>query len=119
MKNFTVKFFAFIGAFIMIFAVFSTSSCKKDPICHGKVHVIDTAGAVVPNASVRLDAPSANGDITYTELTDGSGDAAFEVKLPAVFDVTATKAAYPGMRGTGILRLDEPGKTKDITVVIR
>jgi hypothetical protein len=119
MKTFTLKFFASVCALILLFTIFSTSSCKKDATCHGKVHVIDTAGVVVPNATVKLAAPSVNGDVVYSALTDGSGDAEFEVKLPAIFDVTATKATYPGMKGTGVLRLDEPGKTNDVTVTIK
>jgi hypothetical protein len=119
MKTFTLKFSATVCAFIFLFAVLTTSSCKKDAICHGKVHVIDTAGVVVSNATVKLAAPSVNGDVVYSTITDGAGDAEFEVKLPAIFDVTATKATYPNMKGTGVLRLDEPGKTNNITVTIK
>jgi hypothetical protein len=119
MKTFTIKFSASVCAFILLFTAFSSSSCKKDKTCHGKVHVTDTAGVPVANATVKLAAPSVNGDVTYDETTDGSGDASFEVKLPAIFDVTATKATYPNMVGTGVLRLDEPGKTSEVTVEIK
>ncbi|HEX8514979.1 MAG TPA: carboxypeptidase-like regulatory domain-containing protein [Bacteroidia bacterium] len=118
MKNFTFKFSAFACAFILLFTAFSSSSCKKDKTCHGTVHVVDTAGVPVANATVKLAAPSVNGDVTYSETTDGSGNAKFEVKLPAIFDVTATKTTYFGMVGTGVLRLDEPGKTNEVTVTI-
>jgi len=118
MKNFTVKFSVFIFAFTLVFAAFSTSACKKDKTCHGTVRVVDTAGDAVGEASVRLSAPSVNGDVIYESTTDGSGQASFEVKLPAIFDVTATKGTLPGLEGVGVLRLDEPGKSNDITVTM-
>jgi hypothetical protein len=119
MKTFTLKFSATVCAFILLFTAFSSSSCKKDKTCHGKVHVTDTTGNPVVNANVKLSAPSVNGDVTYDNVTDGSGDASFEVKLPAIFDVTARKSTYAGMVGTGVLRLDEPGKSNDVTVKIQ
>lgn len=119
MKTFTLKFSAFVCAFILLFTAFSSSSCKKDKTCHGKVHVNDTAGVAVANAKVKLAAPSVNGDVEYENVTDAAGDVSFDVKLPAIFDVTATKATYPGMIGTGVLRLDEPGKSNEVTVKIQ
>jgi hypothetical protein len=119
MKTFTFKFSAFVCAFILLFTAFSSSSCKKDKTCHGKVHVIDTAGSAVSNAKVKLHAPSVNGEVEYEEVTDGSGDATFEVALPAIFDVTVTKSSMPGKVGTGVLRVDEPGKTGEVTITIK
>jgi hypothetical protein len=119
MKTFTLKFSAFLCAFILLLTAFSSSSCKKDKTCHGSVHVIDTTGKAVSDAKVKLSANSVNGDVTYDEVTDGSGDATFEVRLPAIFDVTATKSTYPGKVGKGILRVDEPGKTGTVTVTIK
>lgn len=119
MKTFILKSSAFAFIF-MLFVVASTStSCKKDKTCHGKVKVVDTNGAAVASATVKLSAPSVNGDIVYESVTDGSGDASFEVKLPAIFDVKATKAIYPAMAGIGVLRLDEPGKSNEVTVKIQ
>lgn len=119
MKNFTLKFSFGFFVFAFLFTAFN-SSCKKDQTCHGTVHVNDTAGHPVANATVKLSAPSVNGDVVYSQLSDGSGEAEFEVKLPAIFDVTATKATFPpGFVGTGVLRLDEPGKTGEITVTIK
>jgi|SRR6218665_1413407 len=118
MKNFTLKFSAFVVVFTLLFAAFSTSSCKKDKTCHGTVRVVDTANVPVGSAAVRLSAPSVGGDVVYEATTDGSGEATFEVKLPAIFDVTATKATMPTLLGVGVLRLDEPGKSNDITVTM-
>jgi len=103
----------------MLFAAFSSSSCKKDKTCHGKVSVVDTIGRAIPDAKVKLSANSVNGDVTYEEIADGSGVAEFEVKLPAIFDVTATKTSLPGKVGTGVLRVDEPGKTGEVTVIMK
>jgi len=118
MRNSTLKFSAFIVAGTLLFAAFGTSSCKKDKTCHGTVKVVDTAGVPIGEAMVKLAAPSVNGDVVYENTTDGSGDATFEVKLPAIFDVTATKATMPGYVGVGVLRLDEPGKSNDVTVTM-
>ena len=117
MKTFTLRFSAFAVASLLVFAALSSSSCKKDKTCHGTVRVVDTANNPVGSATVKLSAPSVNGDVTYSSTTDGSGDATFEVKLPAIFDVTATKATVG--TGTGVLRLDEPGKTNDVTVTLQ
>lgn len=118
MKNFTLKFSAFVVVFTLIFAAFSTSSCKKDKTCHGTVRVVDTSNVPVGSAAVKLSAPSVSGDVVYEGTTDGSGEATFEVKLPAIFDVTATKGTMPGI-GVGVLRLDEPGKSNEVTVTIQ
>jgi hypothetical protein len=107
-----------LGIVALAAIAMTSSSCKKDKTCHGTVHVIDTAGAPVAGATVLLDAASAGGEVSYTGTTDGSGDATFEVALPAIFDVTATKATIPG-QGIGVLRLDEPGKEDTETVTIQ
>jgi len=104
---------------LIIAAGVGTSSCKKDKICHGIVHVYDSAGIAVYNATVLLSAPTVHGDVTYTGTTDPTGQVLFEVKLPAIFDVTATKATYPGKTGVGIIRLDEEGKTGEVNVNIK
>jgi hypothetical protein len=119
MKTFILKI-STLAFVMMLFVVASTStSCKKDKTCHGKVSVVDTNGAAVASATVKLSAPSVNGDVVYQSVTDGSGDVTFDVKLPAIFDVVATKPTYPGMAGVGVLRLDEPGKSNDVTVKIQ
>jgi hypothetical protein len=118
MKTFTLKTSFFLCVFALLFTAFSTSSCKKDKTCHGKVHVIDTinGGTPVANANVKFDAQSVNGDVVYNGVTDGGGDATIDVKLPAIFDVTVTKGTK---HGTGVIRLDEPGKDAEVTVTIQ
>ncbi|HEY0030765.1 MAG TPA: carboxypeptidase-like regulatory domain-containing protein [Bacteroidia bacterium] len=118
MKTFILKI-STAACILGLFAVASiSSSCNKDKTCHGTVKVVDSNGVGIGNATVKLAAPSVNGDVVYENVTDGSGDASFEVKLPAIFDVTATKASYPGT-GVGVLRLDEPGKSAEVTVKIQ
>lgn len=117
MKKFINKFSAITGVILMLSVMSISTSCKKDKICRGKITVVDTNGAKIAGAKVKLAAPSVNGDVVYEGTTDGSGDANFEVKLPAIFDVTATHIDYAGT-GVGVIRLDEPGKDADVTVKI-
>ena len=116
MKSFIIKSVAHY--FFIIFALFAitTSSCKKDKTCYGTVKVIDTGGASVSGADILLSAPSVGGTVTYTGITDANGEAHFEIKLPAIFDVKATAASQPGKTGLGTLRCDEPGKKTSTTV---
>lgn len=118
MKN-IVKISALTCVTMLVLVALSTTSCKKDKTCHGKVTVIDTAGVPVAGATVKLDAANAT-KVFETATTDGSGVANFELKLPAILDIKAEKpSAYPGMVGKGILRLDEPGKTAEVTVTLK
>lgn len=119
MKTFISKFTAVTGVLMLLSVMFVSSSCNKDKTCHGKVTVTDTNGTVVSGAAVKLSAPSVGGDVVYDGVTDGSGIASFDVKLPAIFDVVATKATFPGMSGVGVLRLDEPGKDAEVSVTIQ
>jgi len=114
MKTNVLKFSANAGLLLLFFIAFNLSSCKKDKTTHGKIHVKNTSGNYIAGAAVNLSAP--NAQVTYNGTTDGSGYVQFDVRLPAIFDVTATKGA---LVGTGVLRLDEPGKTTELTVIIR
>ena len=118
MKTFFLKITAFACVALLLLSALSTSSCKKDKTCRGKVRVLDTGGVVVGNAKVKLHASAVGGDVVYESTTDGTGYASFEVKLPAIFDVVATKPTLTGT-GNGVLRLDEPGKEAEVTVTIQ
>lgn len=119
MKSIILKSFVFGSVALLLGAAFTTSSCRKDKTCHGKVHVVDTLNRDVANALVKLSAPSVQGQVVYDGTTDNSGVVRFEVKLPAIFDVTATKSTLPGKTGAGVLRLDEEGKSAEVEVIIR
>ena len=116
MKTFILKLSALTSMAVLLLLAVTSSSCNKDKTCHGKVTVTDTNGTVLPSVAVHLSANSVGGQVTYDGITDGSGVVSFDVKLPAIFDVKATKS---GLTGTGILRLDEPGKTGEATVKIK
>ena len=129
MKTFIVKISAFACVGLLLLTAICTTSCKKDKTCRGKVTVVDTAGAPVANAAVKLSSPpsvpanpahTTGGDLVINGVTDGSGVVNFEIKLPAILDIVATQtSAFPGMTGKGILRLDEPGKAAEVTVKIK
>ena len=119
MKNFILKISALVCLAILLVTAFSVTSCKKEEMCHGNITVIDTAGVVVPGAIVVASAPSVNGEKEFSNVTNSSGVAYIGLKLPAILDIRASSTLYPGMVGKGILRLDEPGKTADVTVVLK
>ncbi len=116
MKTFLLKISAFSFIVMLISVTFTSTSCNKDKTCHGKVKVTDTLGNPIASANVKLAAPSVGGDVTYDGVTDGSGTSSFDVKLPAIFDVTAKKGT---LQGAGVLRLDEAGKSNEVTIVIK
>ena len=118
MKTTLTKISAITAVIMFLSVMFISTSCNKDKTCHGKVKVIDTNGVVVSNATVKLSAPSVGGDVVYNGKTDGSGEASFDVKLPAIFDVYATSPLVAGT-GVGVIRLDEPGKDANVTVTIQ
>lgn len=117
MKTTISKISAITGVILFMAVMFVSTSCNKDKTCHGKVKVIDSNGVAISGATVKLSAPSVSGDVVYTGTTDGSGMSSFDVKLPAIFDVTATHPLYSST-GVGVIRLDEPGKDADVTVTI-
>lgn len=114
MKTTFIKLSTIAGALLLLFVALSVSSCNKDKTTHGKIHIVDASGAYVSGATVRLSAP--NAQVTYSGTTDSGGYVQFDVRLPAIFDVTASKDS---LVGTGVLRLDEPGKTTELTVTVR
>ena len=116
MKTVIIKFTTLFCFIIFTFFTITFFSCKKDKTCYGNVKVIDSVGAPVAGADVLLSAPSVNGQVEYSGVTDGTGEVNFEVKLPAIFDVKATSSSYPGKTGLGTLRCDEPGKKTSTTV---
>lgn len=116
MKSSIIKSVAPLFFILFTLFVITTTSCKKDKTCYGTVKVIDTGGAAVSGAAVHLAAPSVGGTVVYDGVSDANGEAYFEIKLPAIFDVTATSAAHPGKTGLGTLRCDEPGKKTGTTV---
>ncbi len=117
MKTFILKLSAFVSVVLLVVTMVFSSSCKKDPMVHGKITVVDTSGVPVSAATVVLSSPT--GTVAYSNITDASGVALFDIKLPAIFDIRATKTTLSGLTGKGILRLDEPGKSEDVQVIMK
>lgn len=141
MKIFINRSSVIASVLFLLFITITTTSCKKEKKTVGKVTVNKANGTPVIGATVNLAAPSANGVTEYTEKTIESGLAEFEIPLPAIWDVSVTyydtlylpntgvldtTAAFSStvdsvitLYGTGVLRLDEPGKTESVVVVVR
>lgn len=102
------------------------SSCDKKTDCKANITVVDQSGAAVGNIPVLLYAviKTANGstvtaDIKAEGTTDASGQASFTFKLPAIYDVRATKADNTTtLVATGIIKLEE-GKGVDKTITLK
>ena len=120
MKTFALKFPSFTIALILISSLSVVTSCKKDKETNGKVTVINDASDKISDAEVVVSAASVNGDTSFTKFTNGSGVADFEINLPGIWDVSVTTSdtAAP-LVGSGVLRLDEPGSSDDITITVR
>ncbi len=104
-------------AILSLFIIFTMiTSCKKDKVTHGTVTVKNVVGVAVSGAKVVLSATSVGGVKSYTGTSDASGVAKFDVPLPGIWDVAVTKDT---LTGQGVLRLDEPGKKDEITIVLR
>lgn len=116
MKTFALRTSAIVCAFALILTATMATSCKKDKTTYGTVTVQTTSGKLVSGAKVLLSAAAVAGEKTYEGVTDGSGEAEFEIALPGIWDVTVTKDS---LSGTGVLRLDEPGKSDNTTITVR
>jgi hypothetical protein len=99
-------------------------SCKKkDTTCTAVIKVVRQNGAIVSGAKVKLTSnyalgtskPLAEDYLPATDLTDATGFAEFEFKLPAILDVEVTHVAYGS--GADLIKLEE-GETIEKTIVI-
>lgn len=117
-----------LAAFAILLAGFATTqfSCRKDTDCKVVVRCVDTLSRPVANANVLLYAPvkSPDGKTTYTaditasDVTNSDGEVRFTFKLPAIYDVKATKVVGTStLIGQGVVKLEE-GNTveKEITI---
>jgi len=90
------------------------------------VKCIDTLGRAVNAADVILYAKVKNSagvtytaDITATSPSDAAGQVSFTFKLPAIYDILATKSiGTKSITGIGIIKLEE-GQTTEKTVTLR
>ncbi len=128
------KHVLFLGILVMIFIV-STTSCKKPKPPKATVTVTNVSGVHLANAIVKVysDPNHVNDQgnvgyvdpvdtvLTYVAATDGSGQASFEFKYEAIYNVLAKYVADGSsdtLKGTGVLIL-ENDKTYEETVIVR
>jgi len=112
-----------IITFCALLLVNTNYSCKKkDTTCNAVIKVVRQNGAIVSGAKVKMTSnfALATSDpladyLPDTKLTDATGFATFEFKLPAILDIEVTHVAY----GTGadLIKLEE-GETVEKTIVI-
>lgn len=115
-------FWGIIGASVI--SVFYLS-CKKDTTCKVNIKCVHySTGAAISDAAVKLYAPvkTASGgtveaDVTASGTTNSDGIVSFTFKLPAIYNITATRTG-DSLIGTGIVTLEE-GKTVDATVQMK
>jgi hypothetical protein len=100
-------------AVAVLFCAITFTSCKKETDCTAVIYVVDTLGAPVPAAAIRV--YSELGTLQEQTLTaDSRGSATFVFKYQAILDIEAT---HPNHIDTarGIIKL-EPGETVNQTV---
>ena len=119
-----------LSGFVLSGFLFTSLSCKKDTDCKARIRCVDSSGAAVVDATVLLyanvkDPNDPKGVNSYTAdvkgegRTSGDGVVDFTFKLPAIFDVRATKAVgTKTMVGTSIIKLEE-GKTVEKVVTMK
>jgi hypothetical protein len=119
MKSNTLKIFLMLT--ILVSVVTSFNSCgKKDETCILLVKVVNLDGSTVTSANVRVTSNYAtvNGTLPsylpQTKLTDGTGFAEFEFKLPAILDIEVTTVFGSGQDLVKLV----PGETVSKTVII-
>jgi hypothetical protein len=109
--------------FCTLMLVSTNYSCKKkDTTCTAVIKVVRQNGAIVSGAKVKMTSNEALSQslpladyLPDTKLTDATGLATFEFKLPAILDVEVTHVAYGS--GADLIKLEE-GETVEKTIVI-
>ncbi|MEI6020506.1 MAG: hypothetical protein WCR21_05200 [Bacteroidota bacterium] len=113
-----------LGIFLISGFFVGLSSCQKDTSCVASIKCVDSAGNVVGNTNLMLYAlvKSADGkridtaDLRTNGTTDADGAIKFTFKLPAIYDISATK--YIGSKkfyGLSVIKLEE-GQTVEKSV---
>jgi hypothetical protein len=133
MKNFINSLLALLIIFNVLLV-----SCKKNTECKANISVVNQSGIGVSEADVMLYAvvKTASGSTVTADLkasgrTDGGGNISFTFKLPAIYDISASKIVQTPsstptgtimvtqtLTGTGIIKLEE-GKGVSKTVIIK
>ncbi len=128
------KLFTIIGLLASFFML-ETTACKDPKPPKAIVKVTNVSGSTIQGAVVTVysDPHHTNNQgnvgyvdpkdtiLTYTATTDASGQASFEFKYEAIYDVAAwylPESSNDTLNGTGVLIL-ENDKTYEETVIIR
>lgn len=128
------KLFAIIGV-LGIFLIIATTSCKDPKPPKAIVTVKSVSGTPLVGATVRIysDPHHTNNQgnvgyvdpvdtvLVFTSATDESGQASFEFKYEAIYDVLAwylSDSSNDTLKGSGVLIL-ENDNTYEETVIIR
>ena len=123
-------FLLLLSGLLISFFVFTNTSCRKETDCKATVRCTDSVGNAVENATVLLyalvkDPNDPKGTATFTAdvkasgTTDGGGEVKFTFKLPAIYDVKATKVVRnKTITGISIIKLEE-GKSVSKTVTLK
>lgn len=101
-------------------------SCKKNTDCVAVVQCYDSTGIGMEGVDVLLYAnvkTPLNGTITAdlraSGITDASGRVSFTFKLPAIYDIKATRTSgTSSLSGVSIIKLEE-GKSIEKEVTVR
>lgn len=117
---------SFIGCVVLTFALMVNSSCEKNTDCKANITVTDSTGGGASNIPVLLFATvktannaTVTADLKAEGVTDGSGQVSFTFKLPAIYDIRATRSVGTKTYvATGIIKLEE-GKGVDKTVSLK
>jgi len=118
-----IKAYYLLSSFIIVALVATIisplTSCQKNSDCTAVITVIDSVGATLSGASVRLyfDSKNGKGFIESTQVTDGSGNTTFVFKLQAIFDVDVTYKGKTAAKA-GIVTL-QPGSSVSKTVTFK
>ncbi len=128
------RLFSILGL-LVIFLMMETTSCKDPKPPKATVTVTSVSGSNIAGAVVTVYSdPHHTNDqgnvgyvdpvdtvLVYTATTDESGQASFEFKYEAIYDVSAwylSESSNDTLKGSGVLIL-ENDKTYEETVIIR
>ena len=117
-----MKLKSFLLAFPLLGAMLITNtSCDKKTDCMATVICKDANGMLLRGATIQLLAyvktplkGTITADVRANGVTDENGKVTFTFKLPAIFDIKASKG---NLTGTGIIKLEEGnGVEKAVTI---
>ena len=115
-----------IGSFLVSGLFVGLNSCKKETACIASIKCIDSVGNGVSNAYVMLYAlvKSADGkrvdtaDVRANGTSDADGMLKITFKLPATYDIYATKQlGAKKLTGLSVIKLED-GQTIEKTVTL-